>query len=116
MTGFGVPLGLWHAFVSNPLPDDFARALVQRVNLPGVLSHVGVRFNVAVKTVAKRFLVGRITADGGDDKHPVAPDNRAGEGKSGNGHLPQDVLTLDGVPFRRSRFAVGNARGALTAE
>src|SRR4029079_19707223 len=110
----GVPLRLRDAFGRDAVPDDLARSLVERDEMPGVLRGVGDRLDVAVLAGADALL--GIAADRGGDEDAVAPDDRARHGDAVHRRLPRDVLTRRRLPLHRGRLAVGDARGIGAAE
>src|SRR4030095_1289390 len=71
-----VPFCLGNTFVRHSFPNEFSTGFVDGVELPGVFGHVSMRLDISVKSMSKRFILG-LAADGGDDKHPVTPNDRA---------------------------------------
>ena len=88
------------------LPDDRAGLLVQGVHHPSLLGVVARRVPGTVETdLEGRLAVG---ADRGRDKHPVAPDDRAGVAQSGDRRLPTEVPVRTDLGVRVPR---GRRRG-----
>src|SRR5262249_32622959 len=75
VTRLDVALYLWNAFGRNLIPDDPSRALVEAVDVPGVLGYVSVRSHIAVQTVPEILVA--LAADGRGDEHPVSPHDGA---------------------------------------
>src|SRR5262249_10463279 len=66
LTRFRVALRLRNSLVSDTLPEDLARTLVERDQLPGMLRRVFGRFNVAIESGADADV--RIAAHRGRDE------------------------------------------------
>ena len=85
-------LDLRHSFGGDSLPENFAGAFIERVNLPGVFRIVFDGSNIAVESETR--FVFRGAGHGGGDENLVAPNDRAGMSESGHGSLPTQVVSF----------------------
>jgi hypothetical protein len=70
-----VAFGLRQAFERDAIPDDFARRLVYRHDVPRVLRFILDGFDIAVESVTRGGL--GLCADGGGHIDAIAPHDRA---------------------------------------
>lgn len=104
MTGFGVPLDFRGGFVPQRIPEDFATRFVERKQTPLSDSAIIRGSDVAVESDLQPGLPRH---DRRPDVDPVAPDDRTGVSKAGDGRLPAHVLPVLDIPADRR----GGARG-----
>ncbi|MGH9387656.1 MAG: hypothetical protein ACRD2N_25640 [Vicinamibacterales bacterium] len=102
----GVTLRARRARKHFAVPQLLARMQVQRVDAPAVTRQILHRCHVAVESRAKRRI---LVARRGDDDDAVAPDDRAGNGETGDGRLPPDVAAGRDVPIGDGALTVRSA-------
>src|SRR5688572_7373276 len=114
MSGFGMALDLRYPFGGDAFPKNFARAFVQRVNLPGMFGIVFYGSNVAIESETR--FVFRCGGDGRAYENHVAPDHGTGMSEARHLRFPNQVLSLFNVPGLRRGLALNHAGSARPTE
>jgi hypothetical protein len=111
--GLDVALLAGLPFEGDALPEDLARALVERVEHP----LVGRAIVRGVAVAVEAGLEGRVrAADGRRDEHAVAPHDGARVREARDRRAPEDVGARRPVPRVRQLLPVGHAGGLRAAE
>src|SRR5687768_7979919 len=97
MAGLRVPLCSRSALVNFALPHDVSVSGIESVKLKRVLGVIRVGSDVAGNTCLECRIAG--ATDRCRDVDPVAPYDRAVVGETGNGCLPQNILSTRRIPF-----------------
>ena len=100
MARLGVAFHLRDAFMSDRVPHDPARGLVERHEAPLVRLRLLDRFDVAVEADLE---LGRPGLHRRGDVHPVALDDGRSMSEPRDRRLPTDVLAGRDIPVRRQR-------------